>query len=180
MTRAAEDQCRTHRLGESPSLKQKCQQARTLSYTDTQSYLVGNFLLLLPRQVHKVIVLCAYEDRNGRLVESSPLTIPLLDAVQRALAGQVEHKQDGHGIVAHERQHIDELALAAKIPDAEGNLGVADADGLFHEVDAQSLDVVLVPAAFDIFDHQTCLANLSVANHADLDDNVIAPIGLLA
>lgn len=127
-----------------------------------------------------MIVLCAYEDGNGRLVESSPLAIPLLDAVQRALAGQVEHEQDGHGIVTHERQHIDELALAAKIPDAEGDLGIADADGLFHEVDAQSLDVVFVPAAFDVLDHQTCLSNLCIADHADLDHDMIAPVGLLA
>lgn len=127
-----------------------------------------------------MIVLCAYKDGNGRLVESSPLAVPFLDAVQRALAGQVEHEEDGYSIVAHERQHIDELALTAKIPDAEGNLGVADADGLFHEVDAQSLDVVLVPTTFDVFDHQACLANLRITDHADLDHDMIAPIGLLA
>lgn len=127
-----------------------------------------------------MIVFCAYQDGNGRLVESSPLAIPLLDAVQRALAGQVEHEEDGHGVVTHERQHIDELALAAKIPDAESDLGVADADGLFHEVDAQSLDVVFVPAAFNIFHHQTCLADLCVTDHADLDHDMVAPVGLLA
>lgn len=35
----------------------------------------------------------------------------------------------------------------------------------------QCLDVVLVPAALDVFDHQTCLANLRVADHAHLDDD---------
>lgn len=35
----------------------------------------------------------------------------------------------------------------------------------------QGLDIVLIPAAFDVFHHERCLANLSVTDHADLDDN---------
>lgn len=31
------------------------------------------------------------------------------------------------------------------------------------------LDIILVPAALDIFDHQASLADLCVSNHADLD-----------
>lgn len=33
------------------------------------------------------------------------------------------------------------------------------------------MDVVLVPAAFDVLDHQAGLANLGIAHHADLDDH---------
>ena len=100
-----------------------------------------------------MVVLCADQDRNSRLVEATTLAVPLLDAVQSTFPRQVEHEQDGDSIVADERQHIHELALSAQIPDAEGNLRVPDADCLLHEVDAQGLDVVLVPAALDIFDH---------------------------
>jgi hypothetical protein len=35
----------------------------------------------------------------------------------------------------------------------------------------QRLNVVFVPAALDIFDHQTGLSNLRVADHANLDDD---------
>jgi hypothetical protein len=35
----------------------------------------------------------------------------------------------------------------------------------------QRLDVVLVPAAFNIFYHQTGLADLRIADHADLDNH---------
>lgn len=35
----------------------------------------------------------------------------------------------------------------------------------------QRLYVVLVPATFDVFHHETRLADLRVAHHADLDDH---------
>jgi hypothetical protein len=35
----------------------------------------------------------------------------------------------------------------------------------------QRLDVVLVPAALDVFHHQTGLADLRISNHADLDNH---------
>lgn len=37
----------------------------------------------------------------------------------------------------------------------------------------QSLNIILVPATFDIFDHQTCFAYLSVSNHSNLDNNAV-------
>lgn len=83
-----------------------------------------------------MIVLCADQEWYGGLVKASSLAIPFLDRVQGALAGEVEHEEDGHGVVADKGKHVDELALASKIPDGEGDLGVPDGDGLLHEVDA--------------------------------------------
>lgn len=83
-----------------------------------------------------MVVLCADEEGDGGLVEASPLPVPLLDGVEGALAGQVEHEEDGDGVVADERQHVDKLALASEVPDGEGDFCVSDGDCLFHEVDA--------------------------------------------
>lgn len=138
--------------------------------------LIRDLLLVLPREIDEVVVLRPDQDGDSRFVEPPALAVPLLDAVQRALPRQVEHEQDGHGVVAHEGQHVDKLALAAQVPDAEGDLRVADADGLLHEVHAQRLDVVLVPAALDVLHHQARLADLRVAHHAHLDDDVVAPV----
>lgn len=138
------------------------------------TYLVRNLLLIFARKVDKVVVLGADQDGNGRLVEAPTLAVPLLDAVERALACQVKHEQDGHGVVAHQRQHVDKLALATQIPNAEGDLCVANTDSLLHKVDAQRLDVVLVPAALDVLDHEGRLANLCITHHADLDHDMVA------
>lgn len=35
----------------------------------------------------------------------------------------------------------------------------------------QGLDIIFVPTAFDIFDHQTGFSNLRITHHADLDDD---------
>ena len=118
-----------------------------------------------------MVVLGPHQERYGSLVETPALPVPLLYAVQRALARQVEHEQDGDGVVTHERQHVDELALPAEVPDAERDLRVADGDSLLHEIDAERLDVVLVPRPLDILDHERRLADLRVAHHADLDDD---------
>jgi hypothetical protein len=99
------------------------------------TYLIRNLLLLFAWKVDKVVVLCADEEGNGRLVEAAPLAIPLLDGVEGALARQIKHEEDGDGVVADEGQHVDKLALAAEIPDGEGDFGVADGDCLFHKVD---------------------------------------------
>jgi hypothetical protein len=82
-----------------------------------------------------MIVLGTDQERDCSLVEAAPLAVPLFDRVQCALPGQVEHEEYGHGIVADQRQHVHELALATKIPDGEGDFGVPDRDGLLHEVD---------------------------------------------
>ena len=126
-----------------------------------------------------MVVLCADEDGDGRLVEAAALAVPLLDAVESALARQVEHEEDGDGVVADEWQHVDKLALAAEVPYGERDFCIADRDGLLHKVDAERLDIVLVPAALDVLDHEGRLADLRVANHADLDDDVVAAVGRL-
>jgi hypothetical protein len=91
--------------------------------------------LLLTRKVHKVIVLCADQERYRRLIESSSLAVPLLDGIECALPCQVEHEEYGHSIVTHQRQHVYELALATQIPDRERDFCVPDRNGLLHEVD---------------------------------------------
>ena len=66
----------------------------------TRAYLCRYFFLLLSGEIDEVVVLCAYEERNSRLVETSTLAIPLLDGIEGALSGQVEHEEYGNGVVA--------------------------------------------------------------------------------
>ena len=83
-----------------------------------------------------MVILGADEERDGCLVEAAALPVPFLDAVKCRFAREVEHEQDGYCVIAYERKHVDEFALSAQIPDAEGDFGIADADCLLHEVDA--------------------------------------------
>lgn len=68
----------------------------------------------------------------------------------------------------------------------ERDFRIADGYCLLHEVDTKRLDVILtdssvicghidswdpLKAAFDVFDHQGCLANLRVAYHSDFEDD---------
>jgi hypothetical protein len=48
-----------------------------------RSYLVADLFLILSREVDEVIVFGANKEWDSGLVEASPLSIPLLDAVQR-------------------------------------------------------------------------------------------------
>jgi len=82
-----------------------------------------------------VVVLCTDKNWDCCLVEPSPLSIPLLDAIQCTLAGEIKHEEDGNCVVAHERQHVDKLSLATEIPDRKGDFRVTDGDCLFHEID---------------------------------------------
>ena len=68
--------------------------------------------MVLTRKVHKVVILGANQERDGSLIESTALAIPFLNGVEGALSGEVEHEQNGHGIIANQRQHVDKLALA--------------------------------------------------------------------
>lgn len=43
----------------------------------------------------------------------------------------------------------------------------------------QSLNVVFIPAALDVLDHQGGLADLRIADHSNLDDNASILLGLL-
>lgn len=125
-----------------------------------------------------MVILGTDKNGNGRLVEPSALPIPLLDTVECALPREIKHEQDGDSVVAHERQHVDKLSLTTKIPDAEGDFSVAYADSLLHEIDTQRLDVVLIPATLDVFDHQARLADLCIAHHADLDNHMVPAIAM--
>ena len=51
------------------------------------------------------------EEKHACLVETTCLPIPLLDRVQRRLPCEVEHEENGNGIVAYEWKHIYELSL---------------------------------------------------------------------
>lgn len=100
------------------------------------SYLIRYLLLLLAREVDKVVVLCADQKRDGSLVETASLSVPLLDGIQCAFSRQVEHEEYGNSIVANQRQHVHEFTLTTQIPNGKGDLCVPDRNGLFHEVDA--------------------------------------------
>ena len=80
-------------------------------------YLCGYLFLLLSREIDKVVVLCADQEGYGGLVKAPTLAVPFLDGVECALPGQVEHEEDGDGVVADEGEHVDEFALTPKIPD---------------------------------------------------------------
>ena len=145
-----------------------------------------------------MVILSSDQEWDGGLVEAAALSVPLFDAVEGGFAREVEHEEDGNCVVADEGQHVDEFALSAKIPDAEGDFGVADANRLLHEIHAcatllvlvtqwhvlggcytQCLDVVFVPAALDVFDHQAGLADLSVSHHAYFDHHARVLLCLL-
>ena len=81
-----------------------------------------------------MVILGADQERNSCLVESTALPVPFLDGIQCALAGEVKHKQNRNGVIAHKRKHIDEFALTAQIPDRESDLRVPDGDCFFHEI----------------------------------------------
>ena len=64
----------------------------------------------------------------------------------------------------------------------EGDLRISDANRLFHEIDAQCLNVVLtgkislernkvyensLEATLYVFHHQRCLSDLRISDHAD-------------
>lgn len=95
----------------------------------------ADLLLLFLGEIDKVVVLCTDKERNGGLVETSPLAIPFFDGVESALTGKIEHEENGDCIVADQRQHIDKLALAAEVPDGECYFRISNADCLFHKVD---------------------------------------------
>lgn len=113
----AEDQACFHRFGESLRLQR-------------------DLFLFFFGEVDKVVVFCANQERNGGLVEPTSLPIPFLDRVQGRFAGEVKHEEDGDGVVADQREHVDKLALSAEIPNGECDFCVSDGDCLFHEVDA--------------------------------------------
>ncbi len=49
-----------------------------------------------------MVILCADQERNGRLIETSTLAVPFLDRIECALSGEVKHEEYSNGIVADE------------------------------------------------------------------------------
>lgn len=134
--------------------------------------MIRYLLLFFPGEIDKMVILGAHKKWNGSLVEATTLPIPLLDTVQRALSCQIKHEQNRDCIVAHKGQHVDKLPLPTQIPYRKGDFRVANRNRLLHEIDAQRLNVILIPAALDVLYHQTRLADLRIADHAHLDDDV--------
>jgi hypothetical protein len=184
---ATEDQACSHSFGESTCLSQD-QSSISFLHDMISSHLCANFFLILPWKIDKVVVLGADEEGNGGLVETPALTIPLFDAVESAFPSQVKHEENCHCIITDEWQHVDEFALSTKVPYRKGDLSIPNRDGLLHKVDTciplvsafkavflqvstKGLNVVFVPAALDVFDHQTCLADLRIPDHANLYDD---------
>ena len=112
---------------------------------------------------------------------------PFLDTVESCLPREIKHEENGDRIIADQGQHVDELLLPAKIPDAEGDFSVADGDRLnfrfkvqfknenertqqesrndfFHEVHSKSLDVVFIERAFNVLDHQAAKKEREIQN----------------
>lgn len=81
-----------------------------------------------------MVVFRADEKRDCRLVEAAPLPVPLLYGIECAFPREVEHEEDSDGVIANQREHVDKLALATKIPYREGDFRVANRNGLFHEI----------------------------------------------
>jgi len=133
--------------------------------------LLGDFRLLVDGERGKEVVLGADEEGGGGLVKETALLVPVFDTRQRRLSRKIEHEQQGDGVIANKRKHVEILLLASKIPDTKCDIGLAQRDRLLHEVDTESLDVVFVEVALDVLNHQTRLADLTVANHADLDND---------
>lgn len=104
---AAKNQTGLHRFGKSLGLER-------------------DLLLILAGEVDEMVILRANKKWNSRFVEAPTLAIPFLDGVQSAFAGKIKHEKDCNGIIADEWQHINELALATKIPDGERDLRIAN------------------------------------------------------
>jgi hypothetical protein len=86
---AAEDQASLHRSRESLGLVRVSTSPSSLFL---MTYLIRNLFLLLAWKIDEVVILCANQERDGGLVEASPLTVPFLNGVERALASQIEHE----------------------------------------------------------------------------------------
>lgn len=96
----------------------------------------GDLFLVFAREVHEMIVFRSDEQGDRRFVEPTPLSVPLFDRIKRALPREVEHEKYSNCVIANEGQHVDELSLAAEVPDRESDFGISNRDRLLHEVNA--------------------------------------------
>ena len=101
--------------------------ARTVDTLEEQySYLVRDLFLVFSRKIDEMVIFCAHEKGNGRLVEAPSLPVPFFDGVQSAFPSEIEHEEDSYGVVANQGKHVDELSLTTEIPNRKGDLGVAN------------------------------------------------------
>jgi hypothetical protein len=114
------------------------------------THLSTDLFLIFSREVDEMIVLCANQEGNRSLVEAATLSVPLFDAVESRLPGQVEHEEDRDRIIADQWQHVDEFSLPTQIPYREGDFRVSDRYGLLHEVDACDESSVHLSVRFSI------------------------------
>lgn len=110
-------------------------QLEDLDSRHARGYLIADLFLIFSWEIDKVVIFGADEERDGSLIKSSTLSVPLFDTVEGGFPSQVEHEEDGDGIVADERQHVDEFPLTTEIPNRKSDLCVSYRDGLFHKVD---------------------------------------------
>jgi hypothetical protein len=124
VTGTAKDEASLHCLGKPFGLRELVRLGWSQNHWDT--HLIGNLFLLLDRKIDEMVVFGTNQEGNSRLVETSSLAIPFFDRIKRALPSQVEHEEDSYSIVADERKHVDEFALATQIPDGESDFCVSD------------------------------------------------------
>lgn len=61
-----------------------------------------------------------------------------------------------------------EMVFSMKLTPVSSAIDVRETHAVFR---TQCLNVVLIPATFHVFDHQTGFPNLRIAHHADFDDH---------
>lgn len=123
MARTAKDKTCSHGLCETSCLADWL--VRVGGSGRSKLYLIADLFLIFSWEIDKLIVLSADQERNGSLVEASTLSVPLFDAIEGRFSSQVEHEEDGDGIIAHEGQHVDKFALTTQIPDGECNFCIS-------------------------------------------------------
>jgi hypothetical protein len=76
---AAEDEACAHCLCETAGLIPRS--GRAYKHALNETNLIRDLFLVFSGKVDEMIVLCSHQEWNCRLVEASPLTIPLFDAI---------------------------------------------------------------------------------------------------
>lgn len=70
-----------------------------------------------------------------------------------------------------------EIVFSMKLTPEKGRISScarrSSEGGKWSQLRTQRLNIVLVETALDILDHQTCLADLGVAHHPDLDHDTV-------
>lgn len=94
---AAEDQAGAHGFGKSSGLP--CCQHCCHCTKRGKVYLIAYLLLIFSGEIDKMVIFRANQERNCRLVEAPSLPVPFFDTVQGGFTCEVEHEEDGNGVV---------------------------------------------------------------------------------